>query len=79
MDGMKTVGGPLRSAQDATAFGARFGRGDEGRGSPILNEDGEEGRGGKGSWCFATVKGDVHDSGKNLGDIILSDQTATGL
>ncbi|ACB49429.1 5-methyltetrahydrofolate--homocysteine methyltransferase [Crocosphaera subtropica ATCC 51142] len=76
LDGMKTVGElfgsgqmqlpfVLQSAQTMKAAVAYL--------EPFMDkEEGEENDSGKGKFLIATVKGDVHDIGKNLVDIILS-------
>ena len=64
----------VRLRPDAAAVRAAVGRDDEGRGRVPRAAHGE-GRGGetsKGRIVLATVKGDVHDIGKNLVDIILT-------
>ena len=68
-DGRRAV----RLRRDAAAVRAAVGRGDEDRGRLPRAAHGEDRRrGGKGTIVLATVKGDVHDIGKNLVDIILS-------
>ena len=52
--------------------GAAVGRGDEGRRLPPRAVHGEGRRLAQGKIILATVKGDVHDIGKNLVEIILS-------
>ncbi|WP_107667956.1 methionine synthase [Cyanothece sp. BG0011] len=76
LDGMKVVGElfgsgqmqlpfVLQSAQTMKAAVAYL--------EPFMDkEEGEENDSGKGKFLIATVKGDVHDIGKNLVDIILS-------
>ncbi|NJK38545.1 MAG: methionine synthase [Oscillatoriales cyanobacterium RM2_1_1] len=74
LDGMKVVGElfgsgqmqlpfVLQSAQTMKAAVAHL--------EPYMEKDEADGR-GKGTFLIATVKGDVHDIGKNLVDIILS-------
>ena len=63
----------VRLGPDAAAVRAAVGRDHEGRGRPPRAAHGEgRGRPGKGRIVLATVKGDVHDIGKNLVDIILT-------
>ena len=70
---MKVVGELFGSRRDAAAVRAAVGRDDEGGGRLPRAAHGEgRGRGGKGRIVLATVKGDVHDIGKNLVDIILT-------
>ncbi len=76
LDGMKTVGElfgsgqmqlpfVLQSAQTMKAAVAYL--------EPFMDkEEGDSNDSGKGKFVIATVKGDVHDIGKNLVDIILS-------
>ncbi len=73
-DGRDGRGRPaVRQQRDDRRRGAAVGRGDEGRRRPPRAAHGE-GRAPrtKGRIVLATVKGDVHDIGKNLVDIILS-------
>ena len=68
---------PVRLRPDAAAVRAAVRRGDEGRGRLPRTAHGEAGRAGKGTIVLATVKGDVHDIGKNLVDIILTNNGYT--
>ena len=67
-DGRRAV----RLRPDAAAVRAAVGRGDEGRGRLPGTAHGEDRRRRRGTIVLATVRGDVHDIGKNLVDIILS-------
>ena len=73
LSGMKTVGELFGSGPDAAAVRAGQRRGDEDGGGATSSRTW---RGptasGKGTIVLATVKGDVHDIGKNLVDIILT-------
>jgi 5-methyltetrahydrofolate--homocysteine methyltransferase len=72
LDGMKTVGDLFGSGQMQLPFvlaSAEVMKTAVGYLEPHMERSGE---GGKGSIVLATVKGDVHDIGKNLVDIILS-------
>ena len=64
---------PVRLRRDAAALRAAVGRSHEGGGRRTSNRTcrGRAER-GKGKVVLATVKGDVHDIGKNLVDIILT-------
>ena len=71
--GMRTVGELFGSRRDAAAVRAAVGRDDEGgRRLPRAAHGTRRVRAGKGAIVLATVKGDVHDIGKNLVDIILT-------
>ena len=64
---------PVWQRADAAAVRAAIGRGDEGGGEIPRAVHGKESRAAnKGTLVLATVKGDVHDIGKNLVDIILT-------
>ena len=68
-DGRRTI----RCPQDAASVGAGFSIGDEIRSGLSGTEDGAASKAReRGTIVLATVKGDVHDIGKNLVDIILS-------
>src|SRR6516225_996387 len=72
LDGMKTVGELLGSGQMQLPFvlaSAEVMKASVAYLEPHMERSGEE---GKGKIVLATVKGDVHDIGKNLVDIILS-------
>src|SRR6266568_2186478 len=72
LDGMKTVGELFGSGQMQLPFvlqSAEVMKAAVGYLEPHMERSGEE---GKGKIVLATVKGDVHDIGKNLVDIILS-------
>jgi 5-methyltetrahydrofolate--homocysteine methyltransferase len=72
LDGMKTVGDLFGSGQMQLPFvlqSAEVMKAAVGYLEPHMERTGEE---GKGRIVLATVKGDVHDIGKNLVDIILS-------
>ena len=72
LDGMKTVGELFGSGQMQLPFvltSAEVMKASVGYLEPHMERSGEE---GKGKIVLATVKGDVHDIGKNLVDIILS-------
>ncbi|HEU5418045.1 MAG TPA: methionine synthase [Streptosporangiaceae bacterium] len=72
LDGMKTVGELFGSGQMQLPFvlqSAEVMKAAVGYLEPHMERSGE---GGKGRIVLATVKGDVHDIGKNLVDIILS-------
>jgi 5-methyltetrahydrofolate--homocysteine methyltransferase len=72
LDGMKTVGELFGSGQMQLPFvlaSAEVMKASVGYLEPHMEQSGEE---GKGKIVLATVKGDVHDIGKNLVDIILS-------
>ncbi len=72
LDGMKTVGDLFGSGQMQLPFvltSAEVMKAAVGYLEPHMERSGEE---GKGRIVLATVKGDVHDIGKNLVDIILS-------
>jgi 5-methyltetrahydrofolate--homocysteine methyltransferase len=72
LDGMKTVGELFGSGQMQLPFvlqSAEVMKTAVGYLEPHMERSGEE---GKGRIVLATVKGDVHDIGKNLVDIILS-------
>ena len=69
---MKVVGRPVRTRRDAAPVRAPERGDDEGRGRVPRAAHGEGRRGGKGIVVIGTVKGDVHDIGKNLVDIILT-------
>jgi 5-methyltetrahydrofolate--homocysteine methyltransferase len=72
LDGMKTVGDLFGSGQMQLPFvltSAEVMKAAVGYLEPHMERSGEE---GKGKIVLATVKGDVHDIGKNLVDIILS-------
>jgi 5-methyltetrahydrofolate--homocysteine methyltransferase len=73
LDGMKTVGRSFRQRSDAASVCAAIGRGDEG-GREVSRTVHGKGRGleQRRVLVLATVKGDVHDIGKNLVDIILT-------
>ena len=63
----------VRLRRDAAAVRAAVGRDDEDRRSPTSSRTWRRSTsGGKGRIVLATVKGDVHDIGKNLVDIILT-------
>ena len=71
--GMQVVGAAVRQRRDAAAVRAPVGRGDEGRRRAARAAHGEDRmRPGKGTMVIGTVRGDVHDIGKNLVDIILT-------
>ena len=73
---------PVRQRRDAAAVRAAVRRGDEGGGrAPRAVHRGQWGRRrrGKAKIVLATVKGDVHDIGKNLVDIILTNNGYDGL
>lgn len=74
LDGMKVVGGIVWFGPDATALRAAICRNHESGGGLPGTLHGKTGRGQscQGHRVIATVKGDVHDIGKNLVDIILS-------
>ena len=74
---MKTVGELFAAGRDAAALRAAVGRDDEGRRRLSRAVHGKAERGGKGTIVLATVKGDVHDIGKNLVDIILTNNGYT--
>ena len=72
LDGMKTVGELFGSGQMQLPFvltSAEVMKASVGYLEPHMERSGEQ---GKGKIVLATVKGDVHDIGKNLVDIILS-------
>jgi 5-methyltetrahydrofolate--homocysteine methyltransferase len=72
LDGMKTVGELFGSGQMQLPFvlaSAEVMKAAVGHLEPHMERTGED---GKGKIVLATVKGDVHDIGKNLVDIILS-------
>jgi 5-methyltetrahydrofolate--homocysteine methyltransferase len=72
LDGMKTVGELFGSGQMQLPFvlqSAEVMKAAVGYLEPHMERSGDE---GKGKIVLATVKGDVHDIGKNLVDIILS-------
>jgi 5-methyltetrahydrofolate--homocysteine methyltransferase len=72
LDGMKTVGDLFGSGQMQLPFvltSAEVMKASVGYLEPHMERSGED---GKGRIVLATVKGDVHDIGKNLVDIILS-------
>ena len=72
LDGMKTVGELFGSGQMQLPFvltSAEVMKASVAHLEPHMERSGEE---GKGRIVLATVKGDVHDIGKNLVDIILS-------
>jgi len=72
LDGMKTVGDLFGSGQMQLPFvltSAEVMKAAVGHLEPHMERSGES---GKGKIVLATVKGDVHDIGKNLVDIILS-------
>jgi 5-methyltetrahydrofolate--homocysteine methyltransferase len=72
LDGMKTVGDLFGSGQMQLPFvlqSAEVMKAAVGYLEPHMERSGED---GKGKIVLATVKGDVHDIGKNLVDIILS-------
>ena len=72
LDGMKTVGELFGSGQMQLPFvltSAEVMKASVAYLEPHMEQSGEE---GKGKIVLATVKGDVHDIGKNLVDIILS-------
>jgi 5-methyltetrahydrofolate--homocysteine methyltransferase len=72
LDGMKTVGELFGSGQMQLPFvltSAEVMKASVAYLEPYMERSGEE---GKGKIVLATVKGDVHDIGKNLVDIILS-------
>jgi 5-methyltetrahydrofolate--homocysteine methyltransferase len=72
LDGMKTVGDLFGSGQMQLPFvlqSAEVMKTSVGYLEPHMERSGED---GKGRIVLATVKGDVHDIGKNLVDIILS-------
>jgi 5-methyltetrahydrofolate--homocysteine methyltransferase len=72
LDGMKTVGDLFGSGQMQLPFvlqSAEVMKAAVGYLEPHMERSGDE---GKGRIVLATVKGDVHDIGKNLVDIILS-------
>ncbi|MGD0686443.1 MAG: methionine synthase [Streptosporangiaceae bacterium] len=72
LDGMKTVGDLFGSGQMQLPFvlqSAEVMKASVGHLEPHMERSGED---GKGRIVLATVKGDVHDIGKNLVDIILS-------
>ena len=72
LDGMKTVGDLFGSGQMQLPFvltSAEVMKAAVGYLEPQMERSGED---GKGRIVLATVKGDVHDIGKNLVDIILS-------
>jgi 5-methyltetrahydrofolate--homocysteine methyltransferase len=72
LDGMKTVGDLFGSGQMQLPFvltSAEVMKAAVGYLEPYMERTGD---GGKGRIVLATVKGDVHDIGKNLVDIILS-------
>jgi 5-methyltetrahydrofolate--homocysteine methyltransferase len=72
LDGMKTVGELFGSGQMQLPFvltSAEVMKASVAYLEPHMERSGEE---GKGTIVLATVKGDVHDIGKNLVDIILS-------
>ena len=72
LDGMKTVGELFGSGQMQLPFvlaSAEVMKSAVGHLEPHMERTGED---GKGRIVLATVKGDVHDIGKNLVDIILS-------
>ena len=71
--GMKVVGELFGSGRDAAAVRAAVGRDHEGGGRLSSSRTWRRPtHGGKGRIVLATVKGDVHDIGKNLVDIILT-------
>ena len=73
LDGMKTVGELFGSGQMQLPFvlqSAETMKSAVAHLEPYMEKS--EGDAGKGSFLIATVKGDVHDIGKNLVDIILS-------
>jgi 5-methyltetrahydrofolate--homocysteine methyltransferase len=70
-------GRALRLGADAAAVRAAVGRGDEEGGRPPRAAHGEVEGQTKGTIVLATVKGDVHDIGKNLVDIILTNNGYT--
>ena len=73
LDGMKTVGELFGSGRMQLPFVLQSARGDEACGRTPRAPHGSRGRGDPGDRsCLATVKGDVHDIGKNLVDIILT-------
>ena len=72
MAGMDEVGRLFNAQRADRGRGAAVGRGHEGRGRPSRAVHGEDDRSRKGKIILATVKGDVHDIGKNLVEIILS-------
>ena len=73
LDGHEDGRRAVRLGADAAAVRAAVGRGDEDRRGLPRAAHGEGRRaGGKGTIVLATVKGDVHDIGKNLVDIILT-------
>jgi 5-methyltetrahydrofolate--homocysteine methyltransferase len=77
-EGMRVVGELFGSGEMQLPFVPPVGRGDEGRGGRTSSRTSTGRRhGGKGTIVLATVKGDVHDIGKNLVDIILSNNGYT--
>nr|WP_216853337.1 methionine synthase [Phytoactinopolyspora halotolerans] len=73
--GMKTVGDLFGSGQMQLPFvlqSAEVMKAAVAHLEPHMEKDDPESSGGKGRIVLATVKGDVHDIGKNLVDIILS-------
>jgi 5-methyltetrahydrofolate--homocysteine methyltransferase len=72
LDGMKVVGELFGSGPDAAAVRAAERRDDEGGRRPPRAVHGEGRGASKGRIVLATVRGDVHDIGKNLVDIILT-------
>ncbi|MGF1496285.1 MAG: methionine synthase [Elainellaceae cyanobacterium] len=73
LDGMKTVGELFGSGQMQLPFvlqSAETMKAAVAYLEPLMEKS--EGSGAKGTFLIATVKGDVHDIGKNLVDIILS-------
>lgn len=75
LTGMKTVGELFGSGQMQLPFvlqSAEVMKAAVAHLEPHMEKEGHEGASGKGRIVLATVKGDVHDIGKNLVDIILS-------
>jgi len=81
LDGMKTVGELFGSGQMQLPFvlqSAETMKAAVAHLEPHMEKiEGGKGGGGKGSIVLATVKGDVHDIGKNLVDIILTNNGYT--
>ena len=76
MDGMKVVGDLFGAGQDVPAAGREERARDEARGRlPRAVHGGREGaaaqRRAQGKVVLATVKGDVHDIGKNIVGVVL--------
>ncbi len=72
MDGMREVGTALQRERAHRRGGPAVGRGHEGRGLAPRKFMEKSTGSRKGKVILATVKGDVHDIGKNLVEIILS-------